>query len=163
MTGASGKVGHLLVELAAAHGARITALSASPERGARLLELGAEEVQARLEDVQDDFDLAFESVGGELLAAAVPPGRLRRHVSLARAGQSPTRPRSDFFALPGPGHLRRFAYWPHDEPDSVDLDALVRLMATVGCTPSSGWSPTGTRRRRRWSRCATAGSAAAWC
>src|SRR5690348_4075553 len=62
VTGASGKVGHLLVELAAAQGARITALSASPERGARLLELGAEEVLTRLEDAAGDFDLAFESV-----------------------------------------------------------------------------------------------------
>ncbi len=68
VTGASGKVGHLLVELAAAQGARITALSSSAERGARLLELGAEAVQVRLEDVEGELDLAFESVGGALLA-----------------------------------------------------------------------------------------------
>jgi NADPH:quinone reductase-like Zn-dependent oxidoreductase len=37
ITGASGGVGHYLVELAAAAGAEITAVSASTSRGARLL------------------------------------------------------------------------------------------------------------------------------
>src|SRR5690242_7014888 len=71
VTGASGAVGHFLVELLAAQGAHVTALSASAERGARLLELGAEQVLPRVEDAGDGFDLAFESVGGDVLAATL--------------------------------------------------------------------------------------------
>src|SRR5579871_2175091 len=41
VTGASGGVGHYVTELAVASGAEVTAVSASPERGARLAALGA--------------------------------------------------------------------------------------------------------------------------
>src|SRR5512133_1796741 len=44
MTGASGGLGHFVIELAAAQGALMTAVSSSPERGERLLALGAAEV-----------------------------------------------------------------------------------------------------------------------
>jgi NADPH:quinone reductase-like Zn-dependent oxidoreductase len=145
VTGASGKVGHFLVELAAAQGARITALSASPERGARLLELGAEEVRTRLEEATGDFDLAFESVGGELLRAVI--GRVISGGTVIWLGQASRQPVTlDFFALPARITLRRFGYWPHDEPDRVDLEALVRLVAAGRLHPElglvAGWEET---------------------
>jgi len=137
VTGASGKVGHFVVELAAAQGARITALSASSERGARLLELGAEEVLTGLEDAAGDFDLAFESVGGELLRAVT--GRVVSGGTVIWLGQAGREPVTlDFFALPARITLRRFGYWPHDEPDRVDLEALVRLVAAGRLHPELG-------------------------
>jgi NADPH:quinone reductase-like Zn-dependent oxidoreductase len=41
LTGTSGGVGHYVVELAASAGAEVTAISAAPDRGSRLTELGA--------------------------------------------------------------------------------------------------------------------------
>jgi NADPH2:quinone reductase len=137
VTGASGKLGHLLVELAAAQGARITALAASPQRGARLRELGAEAVHEHLEDADGAFDLAFESVGGALLSAVV--ARVASGGTVIWLGQASREPATlDFFALPARVTLRRFAYWPHDEPDRVDLEALVRLVAAGRLHPEIG-------------------------
>ena len=52
LTGASGGVGHLVTELAAAQGARVTAVSSSAQRGERLLALGAAEVVTHVEDAE---------------------------------------------------------------------------------------------------------------
>jgi NADPH:quinone reductase-like Zn-dependent oxidoreductase len=70
LTGASGGVGHFVVELAAAQGALVTAVSSSPGRGERLLALGAAEVVSDVEAAEGPFEVAFESVGGPALAAA---------------------------------------------------------------------------------------------
>src|SRR4051794_36483020 len=70
ITGASGGVGHFLVELAAAQGARITAIARTPERGDRLRALGAGAIAGRVEDTEEPFDVVFESVGGASLTAA---------------------------------------------------------------------------------------------
>jgi hypothetical protein len=42
------------------------------------------------------------------------------------------------FALPQRGTPRRFHSWPHDEPDRVDLQALVDLVAAGRLHPASG-------------------------
>ena len=76
ITGASGIVGSLPIELAAAAGARITAV-ARREATARLHELGAHAVVDTPADAAGPFPLILESVGGETLAAAmkrVAPG-----------------------------------------------------------------------------------------
>src|SRR5919197_1677836 len=64
LTGASGGVGHFVVELAAAQGALVTAVSATPERGGRPLALGAEAIVADVEEADGPFDVVLESVGG---------------------------------------------------------------------------------------------------
>jgi NADPH:quinone reductase-like Zn-dependent oxidoreductase len=66
VTGASGGVGRLAVQLARLGGAEVTAL-ASPESAATLHALGAHHV---VDEIDGTYDLVLESVGGETLAAA---------------------------------------------------------------------------------------------
>ncbi len=137
VTGASGGVGHFLVELAAAQGARITSVTRTAERGQRLRALGAEHVVARVEDAAAPFDAVFESVGGASLSAAME--RLAPRGTVWWFGQASREPAVlDFFALPDRAMVRRFTYWPHEEPDHVDLQVLVDLVAAGRLHPEVG-------------------------
>ncbi len=71
VTGASGGVGRFAVQLGALAGARVTAVSASPERARGLEELGAREVVHELAPDGPRFDAIVEGVGGASLAAAM--------------------------------------------------------------------------------------------
>lgn len=130
LTGASGGVGHAFVQLAAAHGARITAVAADDERGQRLRELGAIETIPSVEDARGPFEIALESTGGRALAAAwerlAPEGRL---VWFGQASRTPAT--LDFFNWKGglSGTLRKFHYLDDPTPVAIDLDTLVRLVA----------------------------------
>jgi len=73
ITGATGIVGSLAIELAAAAGARVTAV-ARRDAHARLRELGANEAIESPTDTEQRFALVLESVGGTCLAEAI--GRL---------------------------------------------------------------------------------------
>lgn len=137
VTGASGGVGHFLVELAAAQGARITAVARTAERGERLRALGAIDVVTRVEEATGPFDVIFESVGGASLSTAAE--RLAPRGTVWWFGQASRDPATfDFFALPERATIRRFTYWPHDEPDSVDLQVLVDLVARGRLHPEIG-------------------------
>lgn len=137
VTGASGGVGHLLVELLAAQGARTTVVTRTPERAARLRTLGAGAVVHRVQDADGPFDVVLESVGGASLTAALE--RLADDGTLFWFGQaSGSAATLDFFRVPGRAAVRRFAYWPHDEPDRVDLQALVELVAAGRLHPEVG-------------------------
>jgi NADPH:quinone reductase-like Zn-dependent oxidoreductase len=137
ITGASGGVGHNVVELAAAQGAQVTAVCSSAERGRRLRALGAAEVVESVEDTSGPFDIAMESVGGRSLAAALE--RMSPRGTVLWFGQASLRPSEiDFFAIPGRVAIRRFAYWPHDEPDRIDLTTLVGLVASGRLHPEIG-------------------------
>lgn len=136
ITGASGGVGHFLVELAAAQGAHVTAIARTAERGERLRALGAE-VAADVEDADGPFEVIFESVGGSSLTAATH--RLAPRGSVWWFGEASREPALlDFFALPERAAIRRFEYWPHDEPDHIDLQVLVQLTATGRLHPEIG-------------------------
>jgi NADPH:quinone reductase-like Zn-dependent oxidoreductase len=137
LTGASGGVGHLVVELAAAQGARTTAVTRTPERAERLLALGAADVVHDVDDAEGPFDVVFESVGGASLTGAIARLAPRGTVFWFGAASRETSP-LDFFALPQRAKLRRFSYWPHDEPDRVDLQALVDLVAAGRLHPEVG-------------------------
>lgn len=70
VTGASGGVGRLAVQLAARAGAHVTAVSRNADRARGLRELGAHEVVFGLDGL-DDFDAVLEGVGGTSLGTAV--------------------------------------------------------------------------------------------
>lgn len=130
LTGASGGVGHAFVQLAAAHGANVTAVCAEPARGARLLELGAAEVIADVREADGPFDIALESTGGDAMGIAW--ARLRQHGRIVWFGQAGRQPaQMDFLDWSGAtsGSLRRFDYAEDDTPVGSDLAALVRLVA----------------------------------
>src|SRR5919197_1704698 len=101
LTGASGGVGHFVVELATAQGALVTAVSSSPERGERLLALGAAEVVDDVEAAQGPFEVVLESVGGRSLEAAL--ARLAPRGTLLWFGQAGREPASLDFSIAARG------------------------------------------------------------
>ncbi|MDH6703849.1 NADPH2:quinone reductase [Kitasatospora sp. MAA19] len=148
LTGASGGVGHYVTELAAAAGAELTAVTASPERGRRLAELGAAEVVHEVGAARGPYDLVLESTGGAALPLAL--ARLARRGTLIWFGQASRTPVTldffDFFAGPESATLRHFHYADSDVPDGEDLATLVRLAGEGRLTPELGrvapWSET---------------------
>ena len=130
LTGASGGVGHYVVELAAAQGAVLTAVVGVPDRGARLLELGAAEVVTDIATAEGPFDVVVESVGGELFPVAW--SKLAHRGLFVWMGQaSGERPLLDFFDWSGGSNatLRKFLYSESDTSDGEDLATLLRLVA----------------------------------
>ena len=148
MTGASGGVGHYFVELAVAAGLEITAVSSSPERGARLLELGAARVVRSIEDADGPFDMVLESTGGANLPAAL--AKLARRGTLVWFGQASRQPVTldffDFFDGPESATIRHFHYADSDSTYGQDLKTLVRLVSGGRLHPEVGlvadWTET---------------------
>jgi NADPH:quinone reductase-like Zn-dependent oxidoreductase len=147
ITGASGGVGHYFVELAAAQGAIVTAVSSSPERGLRLRELGAADVVHDVTDTTGPFDVVIESVGGDVLPAAW--ARLAGRGLLVWLGQASRKPVTlDFFDWSGAesGTLRKFSYADSDSGEDTDLATLVRLVRAGRLHPEIGevrsWTDT---------------------
>jgi NADPH:quinone reductase-like Zn-dependent oxidoreductase len=141
LTGASGGVGHTFVQLAAAHGALVTAVTADPERGARLLELGAAEVVHDIDAAAGPFDIAIESTGGTSPGKAW--ARLSQHGHLVWFGQASREPAVlDFLDWRGAtsGTIRRFHYAADTTPVSDDLAALVRLVSAGRLQVEIGWT-----------------------
>jgi NADPH:quinone reductase-like Zn-dependent oxidoreductase len=140
LTGASGGVGHYFVELAAAIGAHVTAVVRTAERGARLLELGADRIVRSIDEAQGPFDVVLESVGGDALAQAL--SKLGRGGLVLWFGQASLEPPTiDFFALPGgpiDATIRSFWYWTQSDHDPQDLATLVHLVATGRLHPEIG-------------------------
>jgi NADPH2:quinone reductase len=139
ITGASGGVGHYVTELAVAAGARVTAVTASVERGARLVELGAT-IVTDVQQASGPFDVAMESVGGDSLPA------VRRKVSPAGLilwfGQASMHPPTlDFFDWVDGGAgapIVQFHYQRTPVQDGLDLRALVDLTVTDRLHPEIG-------------------------
>ncbi|GAA2050330.1 zinc-binding dehydrogenase [Catenulispora yoronensis] len=140
ITGASGGVGHYFVELAAAAGARATAVTGSPERGRRLTELGAAEIVQDVADAAGPFDVALESTGGANLPLAL--AKVAHRGRLVWFGQVSRQPATlnffDFFAGPESATIRHFHYADSDVSDGEDLATLVRLVATGRLHPEIG-------------------------
>jgi NADPH:quinone reductase len=139
ITGASGGVGHYVTELAVASGAEVTAVSASPERGARLAELGAT-VVTDLADASGRYDVVMESVGGQSLAAARRKARTSGIVLwFGQASRTPAT--IDFFDwIDGTAGapIVAFGYERPDFASDRDLATLVRLTAAGRLHPEIG-------------------------
>jgi NADPH:quinone reductase len=147
LTGASGGVGHYATELASAIGIDVTAVSASDERAASLLALGAAAAVPDVDQADGPFDVVLESVGGDSLAAAL--GKLRKGGLLIWFGQASREPATlDFFSFFGQtgASIRHFDYEDSDVPLAADLATLVRLVDTGQLHPAIGeiadWSET---------------------
>lgn len=147
VTGASGGVGHYVTEPAVAAGARVTAVSATVERGARMRELGAQTV-TDLADAEGPFDVAMESVGGDTFAAV---RRLVRPEGLVLwFGQASRTPITvDFFDRVDDtvgARIEQFDYTRSDRTDGADLATLVRLVDGGRLHPEIGtlrhWADT---------------------
>ena len=140
LTGASGGVGHFFVELAAAQGARVTAVTASPARGQRLLELGAHAIVTDVQLARGPFEVVFDSVGGDATQAAwrtlTPEG------TFVWFGQASSNPSTlDFFDWTGGlnATLRKFHYLDPLDGIQEDLSTLVDLTAAGRLRPEIGF------------------------
>jgi len=133
ITGASGGVGHYLVQLAAS--AEITVVSRRPQR---LLELGAVAAVADVADAEGPFDVVLESVGGPSLATAlgkVAPGGLV--LWFGQASRTPAQ--LDFFDyFPQTGATLRHFHYEDGPPPARDLETLVRLVSRDALRPELG-------------------------
>jgi NADPH2:quinone reductase len=144
LTGASGGVGHLFCELAAAYGIAVTAVVRTPDRGEHL---AAARVVTDVAGGGTGFDVALDSVGGPVTGQALKA--LRSDGLLIWFGQASGEPAQlDFFeVMNGPRNvrLRNFLYWQEARDDPADLAALVQLTASGSLHPEIGLTAPWTR------------------
>lgn len=104
VTGASGGVGRLAVQLAAIGGAHVTAVSRNAERARGLQELGASDVIHELSAEGQQFDAILEGVGGASLSAAmqrIAPGGTIASYAASDTSQVQFPGRAFFVGSPG--------------------------------------------------------------
>lgn len=130
VTGASGGVGRLQTQLAQLAGARITALTRSPDTiaGARVVT-----------DLQhaEPADAALDSVGGTVLGEVISTLRPGSRVVWlgSTSGQPATLSIYDFIGHEGVSIHTYFSYAADAHNDSTDLDYLLSLTSNDDITP----------------------------
>jgi NADPH:quinone reductase len=147
VTGASGGVGSVAVQLAVVAGARVTALVSGPHRVETVARLGPDEVVTSLDEV-GPFELVLEGVGGDVLVDAVH--RLAPGGTVVGYGLSGGRPSSlafrDFRAAPLGRLVGFFVYGTDELTFGKDLGFLARLVAEgrlkTLAAPPLDWSRT---------------------
>jgi NADPH2:quinone reductase len=130
ITGAAGGVGHLAVQLAAASGARVTAIVGNAERGRHLR--GAAEIVDDIDKAAGPFALVLEAVGGASLAAAI--ARVEAKGTVVVFGNSsgePTTISFRDFAAHQNARIQSFFYFT-SEPEERFAPDLALLAALVG-------------------------------
>jgi NADPH:quinone reductase len=140
ITGASGGVGHYFVELAAAAGVRVTAVTSTAERGLRLLALGAEAAVREVGEAPGGYDVVLESVGADVFPQAL--AKVRPAGLLIQFGQaSRVAPVLDFFSFfrgPKQARIEHFDYTIGDRTYGAELETLVRLVQRNRLHPEIG-------------------------
>jgi NADPH:quinone reductase len=141
ITGASGGVGTIAVQLAAASGARVTAVVGRSERAAGLKELGAIEVIEDIAGAQGRFALILESAGGASLAHAIKLVEAKGTVVVYgnSSGEPTTIAFADFRPAPN-SRVQSFSYFYSESEDrfAPDLALLVSLIADGSLQPQIG-------------------------
>ncbi|GAA1299791.1 hypothetical protein Psi02_63280 [Planotetraspora silvatica] len=149
VTGASGGVGRMAVQLAALGGAHVIAFVGSPVRGEGLAGLGAHEVLVGLDGVDKPVDLVLDNVGGSQLVSAwnlLAPGGGLQSIGWA-SGEPAEFPPYSTFAL---GPARTLSSFGDAANVGPDLATLVDLLTAGRLTVGIGWrGPMGPRRRSR--------------
>jgi NADPH:quinone reductase-like Zn-dependent oxidoreductase len=130
VTGASGGVGHMAIQLAKASGAHVTAVA---RRAEGLAELGADEVVSSLAPDGERFAVILDAVGGPILGAAIqrvaPRGTV---VSFASTVPEPVAyPTRALFAQASGAKVYGFFIFDelqHTQSTSADLARLAHLV-----------------------------------
>ena len=132
ITGAAGGVGRFAVQLARLQGAHVTALVGGPDRAAGMRGIGAEEVIDRLTPDGDPFDLILESVGGDVLTAALPL-IAHRGTMVIIGGSSDTPSTFDglVFARKGPITIHGMSLFLEMERQGMDRREMAWLLGLV--------------------------------
>lgn len=149
VTGANGGVGRFFIELAAATGANVTAVTHRVAQVKELHQLGAELVVRNVADAKGLFDLVAESVGGSSLSDAIgktaPGGTVIVYGN--SSGDTTSLSVYDFF---GHEQARLINYMSYASTDPVDRDLAIlvdliaadRLHPTIGHTADWADLPT---------------------
>ncbi|WP_405577986.1 zinc-binding dehydrogenase [Streptomyces sp. NBC_01190] len=145
VTGASGGVGSFAVQLAAAGGAEVTALTGS-HRTLDLGALGAASVITELDALSGPFDLVLESVGGAVLTRTLKMlSPLGHFVLLGTSSREPATLTLSSFAPHVRQTLHPFWVFGSGEPVADDLAELLRLIERGRMTPVVGWTGSWER------------------
>jgi NADPH2:quinone reductase len=147
VTGATGGVGRLAVQLAVAAGARVTAQVSRSEREAEARELGAHRVVTSLDDATGPFHLVLDGVGGPALRQAIgllaPGATAAVYSSVAGATELTL---SDFYRSGAyNAKVVGFVSTVPEETKGEDLAILAGLVADGRLRPGIGWVGEWTR------------------
>lgn len=138
ITGASGAVGRLQVELGARHGALVTAI-ASSRYVDELLAAGAQTVIADVEKAGGSFDLVTDSVGGPSLAASIAATAPGAMIVIFGASSAEKTPISLYDFI---GHenvtIKVFLSYASPQPFGPDLQLLADLAGRDQLHPHVG-------------------------
>ena len=139
ITGAGGGIGNLQVQLAAAAGAHVTAVSTRADAATVLGGLGASHVVGSVEEAAGPFDLIAESVGGKSLAGAIGSVAPGGTIVMLGTSSAESTPLSiyDFIGHEGARIQTYFSYAAHGDV-AADLRYLVDLVATGTLEPTLG-------------------------
>ena len=147
VTGASGGVGRLVIQLAARAGGNVTAVVSRPGRGEGLKELGADEILVGMDALPHRYDLILDAVGGDYLAKAL--SHVAADGDVVTYGKSTGEPTTfdpfDLFMEARAARLHGFRLGTGNRAEafSVDLGYLAKLAGDgaidFGITREDSW------------------------